>query len=126
MFKQDTKPLDPTLPLYFFNDNETASLNLGDPSNVNLYSNLDQVSKIWILLQTYSPNNNLLIFIKLVYLKNYANGTYRLKLEYPRITSDIQYYEWLQQSNLLLDSTVSGYVPIVTALDASRWRSQPE
>jgi hypothetical protein len=43
MFKQDAVLASPDNQIWIRNDNETASVNLVDPSAVNLFSNLDQM-----------------------------------------------------------------------------------
>lgn len=99
MFKQDTILTDnPDNQIWVKTDNDTASVNLLDPSTVNLFSNLDQ----------------------LVNLKDYSTGKFTFKLEYPRVIDDKPYYIWTQTSNPITEKTVTGYQAIVNSLDASR------
>ncbi len=54
MFKQDTVLTDnPDNQIWVKTDNDTASINLVDPSTVNLFSNLDQAS----MLSTFYARN---------------------------------------------------------------------
>jgi hypothetical protein len=99
MFKQDAIGDEEDKQIYVRTDNETASVNLGDPALLNLFSNLDQ----------------------LIHLKDYQAGLYTMKLEYPRVTEDKPFYTWKQSSNPLTDSKVTGYVPIDFPMDASRY-----
>ena len=102
MFKQDAVGDEADKQIYVRTDNDTASINLVDPAQVNLFSNLDQ----------------------LIYLKDYKAGVYTMKLEYPRVTEDKPFYTWNQSSNPLTDAKPAGYVAIDNPMDTSRYYYQ--